>query len=214
MAPHSNIVVWKIPRVEEPGRLQSVGVVKSQTRLSDFPFTFHFHALEKEMATHSSALVWRIPGTEEPGGLPSRGSHGVRHDWSALAAAAPVWTTATTSHGFHPYLDPQTCSTVVWIYTTSIPNCQYPKLPYQPLPTITVRRALLCRNIWGLTEEDSFSFSTLKSTNRLCFGLEVDRAVRFSTSTFLKKDSWRITVINSLVFFFQLNTLLCSNSIL
>ena len=50
------------------------GVVKSQTRLSDFPFTFHFHALEKEMATHSSVLAWRIPGMEEPGGLPSMGS--------------------------------------------------------------------------------------------------------------------------------------------
>ena len=51
------------------------GVVKSQTRLSDFTFTFHFHALEKEMATHSSVLAWRIPGMVEPGGLPSMGSH-------------------------------------------------------------------------------------------------------------------------------------------
>ena len=51
------------------------GVAKSQVRLSDFPFTFHFHALEKEMATHSSVLAWRIPGTGEPGGLPSMGSH-------------------------------------------------------------------------------------------------------------------------------------------
>ena len=56
------------------------GVAKSRTRLSDFTFTFHFHALEKEMATHSSVLAWRIPGTGEPGGLPSMGSHGVRHD--------------------------------------------------------------------------------------------------------------------------------------
>ena len=56
------------------------GVVKRQTRLSDFTFTFHFHTLEKEMATHSSVLAWRIPGTEEPGGLPSKGSHRVRHD--------------------------------------------------------------------------------------------------------------------------------------
>ena len=56
------------------------GVAKSQTRLSDFTFTFHFHALEKEMATHSSALAWRIPGTAEPGGLPSLGSHRVGHD--------------------------------------------------------------------------------------------------------------------------------------
>ena len=56
------------------------GVTRSQTRLSDFTFTFHFHALEKEMATHSSVLAWRIPGTEEPGGLPSLGSHRVGHD--------------------------------------------------------------------------------------------------------------------------------------
>ena len=56
------------------------GVAKSRTRLSDFTFTFHFHALEKEMATHSSVLAWRIPGTGEPGGLPSMGSHRVGHD--------------------------------------------------------------------------------------------------------------------------------------
>ena len=56
------------------------GVTKSRTRLSDFTFTFHFHALEKAMATHSSVLAWRIPGTGEPGGLPSLGSHRVRHD--------------------------------------------------------------------------------------------------------------------------------------
>ena len=63
------------------------GIVKSQTWLSDFTFTFHFHALEKEMATHSSVLAWRIPWTGEPGGLPSMGSHRVRHDWSDLAAS-------------------------------------------------------------------------------------------------------------------------------
>ena len=63
-------------------------VAKSRTWLSDFPFTFHFHALEKEMTTHSSVLARRIPGTGEPGGLPSVGSHGVGHDWSDLAAAA------------------------------------------------------------------------------------------------------------------------------
>ena len=56
------------------------GVAKSQTQLSDFPFTFRFHALEKAMATHSSVLAWRIPGTGEPGGLPSMGSHRVGHD--------------------------------------------------------------------------------------------------------------------------------------
>ena len=62
--------------MEEPGRLQSWGS-QSQTRLNDFPFTFPFHALEKEMATHSSILAWRIPGMGEPGGLPSMGPHGV-----------------------------------------------------------------------------------------------------------------------------------------
>ena len=55
------------------------GVAEGRTRLSDFPFTFHFHALEKEMATHSSVLAWRIPGIGKPGGLPSMGSHRVRH---------------------------------------------------------------------------------------------------------------------------------------
>ena len=64
------------------------GVSKSWTRLSDFTFTYHFHALKKEMATHSSVLAWRIPGMGEPGGLPSMESHRVGHDWSNLAAAA------------------------------------------------------------------------------------------------------------------------------
>ena len=66
------------------------GVAEGRTRLSDFTFTFHFHALEKEMATHSSVLAWRIPGTGEPGGLLSMGSHRVRHDWSDLAVAVAV----------------------------------------------------------------------------------------------------------------------------
>ena len=66
------------------------GVAKSRKRLSDFTFTFHFHALEKEMATHSSVLAWRVLGMEEPGGLPSMGSHRVGHDWSYLAAAAAL----------------------------------------------------------------------------------------------------------------------------
>ena len=61
------------------------GVAKSRTWLNNFTFTFHLHALEKEMATHSSVLAWRIPGTGEPGGLPSMGSRRVGHDWSDLA---------------------------------------------------------------------------------------------------------------------------------
>ena len=68
MATSSSTLAWKIPWTEEPGRLRSMGS-RSRTRLSDFTFTFHFHALEKEMATHSSVLAWRIPGKGEPGGL-------------------------------------------------------------------------------------------------------------------------------------------------
>ena len=67
-------------------------VAKSQTRLSDFTFSFHLHPPEKEMATHSSVLAWRIPGMGEPHGLPSMGSHRVGHDWSDLAAAAAAFS--------------------------------------------------------------------------------------------------------------------------
>ena len=77
---HTGTLAWEIPWTEEPGGLQSMGSCKSRTRLSDFTFTFHFHALEKEMATHCSVLAWRIPGMGEPGGLPSMGSHRVGHD--------------------------------------------------------------------------------------------------------------------------------------
>ena len=81
MAPHSSTLAWKIPWMEEPGRLHAVlGVDKSRTQLSEFTFTFPVHALEKEMATHSSVLAWRIPGTGEPGGLPSLWAHRVGHD--------------------------------------------------------------------------------------------------------------------------------------
>jgi len=81
MAPHYSTLAWKIPWMEELGRLHAVhGVAEGQTQLSDFTFTFHFHALEKEMATHSSVLAWRIPGMGHPGGLPSMGSHRVGHD--------------------------------------------------------------------------------------------------------------------------------------
>ena len=80
MAPHSSTLAWKIPWMEEPGRLWSMGLLKSRTRLSDFTFTFHFHLLEKEMATHSSVLARRIPEMGEPGGLTSVGSHRVRYD--------------------------------------------------------------------------------------------------------------------------------------
>ena len=80
MAPNSSTLAWKIPWTEEPGSLQSMGSPRVLAQLSDFTFTFHFHASEKEMATHSSILAWRIPGTEESSGLPSMGLHRVGHD--------------------------------------------------------------------------------------------------------------------------------------
>ena len=80
MAPHSSALTWQIPWMEEPGGLQSMGLLGVGHNRATFTFTSHFHALEKEMATHSSVLAWRIPGTGEPGGLPSLESHRVGHD--------------------------------------------------------------------------------------------------------------------------------------
>ena len=77
MAPHSSTLAWKTPWMEEPGGLQSTGSLRVRP---DFTFTFHFYALEKEMATHSIVLAWRILGMGEPGGLPSMGLHRVRHN--------------------------------------------------------------------------------------------------------------------------------------
>jgi len=94
MAPHSSTLAWKIPWIEEPGRLQSMGSLGVRHDFT-FTFTFHFQALEKEMATHSSILAWRIPGTEEPNGLPSMRSHRVGHDWSDLAVATAWWLGAS-----------------------------------------------------------------------------------------------------------------------
>ena len=84
MAPHSSTFAWKIPRMEEPGGLRSMGLLRVghdwATSLSVFTFTFHFHTLEKAMAPHSSALAWKIPWTEEPGRLRSMGSLRIGHD--------------------------------------------------------------------------------------------------------------------------------------
>jgi len=88
MGPHSSTLAWKIPMNRGAWWAAIHGVAKSQTRLSDFTFTFPFHASEKEMASHSIVPAWRIPGMGEPGGLLSMGLHRVRHDWSDLAAAA------------------------------------------------------------------------------------------------------------------------------
>ena len=80
MTTQSSTLAWKIPWMEEPGRLQSMGSLRVRHDWGDFTFTFHFHALEEEMATHSSVLAWRIPGTVGPGGLQSMGSHRVGHN--------------------------------------------------------------------------------------------------------------------------------------
>ena len=85
---------------ERAWRLQSMGSL-CWTWLDNFTFTFHFHALEKEMATPSSVLAWRIPGTGEPGGLPSMGSHRVGHNWSSLAAAAVLLLQPTLTWNWH-----------------------------------------------------------------------------------------------------------------
>ena len=77
MAPHSSTLAWKSHGWRSLVRISPWG---REERLSDFPFPFHFHALEKEMAPHSSVLAWRLPGTEEPVGLPSMGSHRVGHN--------------------------------------------------------------------------------------------------------------------------------------
>ena len=87
------------------------GVAEGQTRLSNFTFTFHFHALEKAMATHSSVIAWRIPGTGEPGGLLSMGSHRVGHDWSDLAAAAIIICVCVcVAQSCSTLCDPMDCS--------------------------------------------------------------------------------------------------------
>ena len=82
MAPHSSTLAWKIPWMEEPGGLQSMGSLRVGHDWATSLSLFHFHALEKKMATHSSILAWRIPGTGEPGGLMSMGSGRVGQDWT------------------------------------------------------------------------------------------------------------------------------------
>ena len=131
MASHSSTLAWENPM--DRGAWEAVvhGVAEGRTRLSDFTFTFHFHALEKEMATHSSILAWRIPGTGEPGWLPSMGSHRVGHDWSDLAAAAVSFLDPIMISGN----DLTGKSFIVWMVLYSLiqaewakhrkPNCHY-----------------------------------------------------------------------------------------
>ena len=122
MAPHSSTLAWKIPWIEEPGRLQG------QTQLSDFPFNFHFHALEKEMATHSSVLAWRIPGMGEPSGLLSMGSHRVGHDWSDLVVLS-VWNTAS----------PDSLMALSLVSFWDLPNCHCIREAFPSYPICNIK---------------------------------------------------------------------------
>ena len=107
MAPHSSTLAWKIPWTEEPGSLKSMGSQRVGHE-SDFPFTFHFHALEKEMATHSSIPAWEIPWTEDPSGLQS---------WASLVAQLvknppAMWETWVRSLGWEDPLEKGKASTL------------------------------------------------------------------------------------------------------
>ena len=116
MAPQSSTLARKIPWTEEPGRLQSLGLLRVRHDWVASLSLFTFHALEKEMAAHSCVLAWRIPGTGEPGGLPSVGSHRVRHDWSDLAAAAAAAVIVVVAivvqplSRVHPFATPSTAA--------------------------------------------------------------------------------------------------------
>ena len=133
-------------------------VAKSRTHLSNSTFTFHFHALEKEMATHSSVLAWRIPGTGEPGGLPAMGAHRVGHDWRDLAAAA------ASNGGSQPWLQTGTTWWVLkWTYIRGPPQA----IKYGPgcllfflsFPSASGSRwwegSLACCSQWGHKESDA-----------------------------------------------------------
>ena len=100
MALHSSTLAWIIPWTEEPGRLAVHGAAKSRTRLSDFTFSLHFDALEKEMATHFSVLAWRIPRTEEPGGLPSLGSYSQTRLKRLSSSSIALWLYLTVFFKF------------------------------------------------------------------------------------------------------------------
>ena len=172
MALHSSTLAWKIPWTEEPGRLTVHGVAQSWTRLSDFTFTFHFHALEKEMATHSSVLAWRIPGTAEPGGLPSMGTHRVGHDWRDLAAIVGYrrrqWQPTPVllpgkSHGWRRLVGCSPWGREVrhdWVTSLSLFTFMHWRRKWQPTPVFLpgesqgLQSLVGCR-LWGHTQSDT-----------------------------------------------------------
>ena len=162
MAPHSSTFAWKIPWT---GAWEAAvhGVSKSWTRLSDFTFTFHFHALEKEMATHSSVLAWRIPGMAEPLGLQSMGSHRVGHNWSDLAAAAAGKNTGVSCYsllhgifltqGSNPGLLGRHCRQILFcLNPQGSPYCVYLWLPWELF--VKNPSAMQETPVWFLGQED------------------------------------------------------------
>ena len=118
MAPHPSTLALKIPWMEEPCGLQSMGLLRIGHNWVTSLSHFHFHALEKEMATHSSVIAWRIPGMVEPGRLPSMGSHRVRHDWSDLAAAAAASYLFTFTFYLSTNIAHKFCA--IWIHTSLV----------------------------------------------------------------------------------------------
>ena len=120
------------------------GVAEGGTRLSNFTFTFHFHALEKEMATPSSVLAWRIPGTGEPCGLSSVGSHRVRHDWNDLAAvASSIKSQLRSLAAYHLTLSHTPSSSSSWCLCSGERNC------YLPFPAQHQGFHSLCPSVWN-----------------------------------------------------------------
>ena len=128
------------------------GVAKSRTRLSDFTFTFHFHALEKGMATHSSVLAWRIPGTGEPGGLQSMGSHRVGHDWSDLAVAGFPGSTSDKEPGCQCRRHKR-CGFDPWVWKFPWRRAWRPP-QYSCLENLYGQRSLTGCHPWGCKESD------------------------------------------------------------
>ena len=162
----------------------SPGIMKSWTRLSDFTFSFHFHALEKEMATHSSVLAWRIPGMGEPGGLPSLGSHRVGHDWSDLAAAAAVcesvdsvqFSRSVVSGSLRPH-EPQAGQA-----SLSITNSRSPPKPMSIESVIPSNHLILCCPLLpscpqSFPASGSFQMSKLSASGRQSIGVSTSTSV-------------------------------------
>ena len=152
----------------KPGVPAVHGVTESWTWLSDFTFTFHFHALKKEMATHSSVLAWRIPGTGEPGGLPSMGSHRVGHDWSDLAAVAEHFLTPYTKINSKWVKDlnirPETIKLLEENIGKTLSDIHHSKILYDPPLRILGIKAKIIK--WGTIKIKSFC-TTKESISKL-----------------------------------------------